>query len=34
LLWKTVTGELVPPAWDRWTRWLRRARLRTKPVSW
>jgi peptidoglycan/xylan/chitin deacetylase (PgdA/CDA1 family) len=30
LLWKTVTGELVPPAWDRWTRGLRRARLKTK----
>lgn len=28
LLWKTVTGELVPPAWDRWTRRLRRARQR------
>jgi peptidoglycan/xylan/chitin deacetylase (PgdA/CDA1 family) len=27
LLWKTMTGELVPPAWDRWTRRLRRARL-------
>ncbi len=27
LLWKTVTGELVPPAWDRWTRRLRSARL-------
>jgi peptidoglycan/xylan/chitin deacetylase (PgdA/CDA1 family) len=26
LLWKTVTGELVPPAWDRWTQRLRRAR--------
>ena len=30
LLWKTVTGELVPPAWDRWTRRLRQARLKTK----
>ena len=30
LLWKTVTGELVPPAWDRWTRRLRRARHKTK----
>jgi peptidoglycan/xylan/chitin deacetylase (PgdA/CDA1 family) len=29
LLWKTVTGELVPPAWDRWTQRLRR-RLRAK----
>jgi peptidoglycan/xylan/chitin deacetylase (PgdA/CDA1 family) len=28
LLWKTVTGELVPPAWDRLTQRLRRARLR------
>jgi peptidoglycan/xylan/chitin deacetylase (PgdA/CDA1 family) len=26
LLWKTLTGELVPPAWDRWTQRLRRAR--------
>jgi hypothetical protein len=25
LLWKTMTGELVPPTWDRWTRRLRRA---------
>jgi peptidoglycan/xylan/chitin deacetylase (PgdA/CDA1 family) len=30
LLWKSVTGELVPPAWDRCTRRLRRARLITK----
>ena len=30
LLWKSLTGELVPPAWDRWTRRLRRARLKTK----
>ena len=22
-----VTGELVPPAWDRWTQQLRRARV-------
>ena len=28
LLWKSLTGELVPPAWDRWTRSLRRARLK------
>jgi peptidoglycan/xylan/chitin deacetylase (PgdA/CDA1 family) len=28
LLWKTLTGELVPLAWDGWTRRLRRARLR------
>jgi peptidoglycan/xylan/chitin deacetylase (PgdA/CDA1 family) len=28
VLWKTVTGELVPPAWDRWAKRLRRARLR------
>jgi peptidoglycan/xylan/chitin deacetylase (PgdA/CDA1 family) len=27
LLWKTLTGELVPPAWDRSARRLRRARL-------
>jgi len=27
LLWKTLTGELVPPAWDRWTQRLRRARV-------
>ncbi len=30
VLWKTLTGELVPPLWDRWTRRLRRARLSTK----
>lgn len=30
LLWKTLTGELVPPAWDRWTQRLRRARLKTR----
>jgi peptidoglycan/xylan/chitin deacetylase (PgdA/CDA1 family) len=30
LLWKAFTGELVPPAWDRWTRRLRQARLRTR----
>jgi peptidoglycan/xylan/chitin deacetylase (PgdA/CDA1 family) len=30
LLWKTLTGELVPPVWDRWTRQLRRSRLGTK----
>jgi peptidoglycan/xylan/chitin deacetylase (PgdA/CDA1 family) len=30
LLWKSLTGELVPPAWDRWTRRLRRARLKTE----
>jgi peptidoglycan/xylan/chitin deacetylase (PgdA/CDA1 family) len=30
LLWKTVTGELVPPAWDRWARRLRHARPKTK----
>lgn len=30
LLWKSLTGELVPPAWDRWTQRLRRARLKTK----
>ncbi len=29
VLWKTVTGELVPPAWDRWAQRLRRARLKT-----
>lgn len=27
ILWKTLTGELVPPVWDRWTRRLRHARL-------
>jgi peptidoglycan/xylan/chitin deacetylase (PgdA/CDA1 family) len=30
LLWKTVTGELVPPVWDRWARRLRSFRLKTK----
>jgi peptidoglycan/xylan/chitin deacetylase (PgdA/CDA1 family) len=30
LLWKTVTGELVPPMWDRWARRLRSVRLKTK----
>jgi peptidoglycan/xylan/chitin deacetylase (PgdA/CDA1 family) len=30
LLWKTVTGELVPPVWDRWARRLRSSRLKTK----
>lgn len=30
LVWKSLTGELVPPAWDRWTQRLRRARLRAK----
>jgi len=30
LLWKSLTGELVPPAWDRWTRWFRRVRLKMK----
>jgi peptidoglycan/xylan/chitin deacetylase (PgdA/CDA1 family) len=30
LLWKSVTGELVPPAWDRLARRVRRARLKTK----
>jgi peptidoglycan/xylan/chitin deacetylase (PgdA/CDA1 family) len=30
LLWKSVTGELVPPVWDWWTRRLRRPRLKTK----
>jgi peptidoglycan/xylan/chitin deacetylase (PgdA/CDA1 family) len=27
VLWKTVTGELVPSVWDRWTQRLRRAHL-------
>ena len=27
MLWKVLTGEVVPPVWDRWTRLLRRARL-------
>jgi peptidoglycan/xylan/chitin deacetylase (PgdA/CDA1 family) len=27
VLWKSLTGELVPPVWDRWTRRLRQARL-------
>jgi peptidoglycan/xylan/chitin deacetylase (PgdA/CDA1 family) len=30
LLWKTVTGELVPPVWDRWARRIRSSRLKTK----
>jgi peptidoglycan/xylan/chitin deacetylase (PgdA/CDA1 family) len=30
LLWKTVTGELVPPVWERWARRLRSFRLETK----
>jgi peptidoglycan/xylan/chitin deacetylase (PgdA/CDA1 family) len=30
LVWKTVTGELVPPVWDRWARRLRSFRLKTK----
>ena len=30
VLWKSVTGELVPPEWDRWTRGLRAARLKAK----
>jgi hypothetical protein len=30
LLWKSLTGELVPPAWDRWTRWFRLVRLKMK----
>ena len=30
LLWKTVTGELVPPVWDRWAQRLRSFRLKTK----
>jgi peptidoglycan/xylan/chitin deacetylase (PgdA/CDA1 family) len=30
LVWKAVTGELVPPAWDRWTRRLRRLRLKIR----
>jgi peptidoglycan/xylan/chitin deacetylase (PgdA/CDA1 family) len=30
VLWKSVTGELVPPEWDWWTRGLRAARLKTK----
>jgi peptidoglycan/xylan/chitin deacetylase (PgdA/CDA1 family) len=27
VLWKALTGEVVPPMWDRWTRLLRRVRL-------
>lgn len=27
VLWKTLTGELLPPVWDRWIRRLRQARL-------
>jgi peptidoglycan/xylan/chitin deacetylase (PgdA/CDA1 family) len=30
VLWKTLTAEVVPPLWDRWTRFLRRARLRAR----
>jgi peptidoglycan/xylan/chitin deacetylase (PgdA/CDA1 family) len=30
VLWKTLTAEVVPPLWDRWARFLRRARLRAQ----
>jgi peptidoglycan/xylan/chitin deacetylase (PgdA/CDA1 family) len=30
ILWKTLTGEVAPPAWDRWTQRLRRARLKRR----
>jgi peptidoglycan/xylan/chitin deacetylase (PgdA/CDA1 family) len=30
VLWKSVTGELVPPEWDWWTRGLRGTRLKVK----
>jgi len=30
LLWKALTGEVVPPAWDRWTQRLRRVGYRTR----
>jgi peptidoglycan/xylan/chitin deacetylase (PgdA/CDA1 family) len=30
VLWKSMTGELVPPEWDWWTRRLRAARLKTR----
>jgi peptidoglycan/xylan/chitin deacetylase (PgdA/CDA1 family) len=28
ILWKAVTGEVVPPAWERWAQRLRRVRLK------
>lgn len=30
VLWKTVTGEQVPPVWNRWARRLRRAHLNAR----
>ena len=33
VLWKTLTAEVVPPLWDRWTCFLRRARLRAQAKS-
>ena len=33
LLWKSLTGELVPPPWDRWTRRLRQARRKRSAES-
>jgi peptidoglycan/xylan/chitin deacetylase (PgdA/CDA1 family) len=30
VLWKSATGELVPPEWDWWTRGLRSTRLKVK----
>ena len=33
LLWKTLTGELVPPAWDRSSRWLRGVRKTLSTLS-
>src|SRR5829696_3188515 len=30
LLWKALTAEVLPPAWDRWTQRLRRVRYRTR----
>ena len=33
LLWKSLTGELVPPAWNCWSRRLRGARLKRSAES-
>jgi peptidoglycan/xylan/chitin deacetylase (PgdA/CDA1 family) len=30
ILWKALTGEVVPPQWDRWARRLRQARLKVR----
>jgi peptidoglycan/xylan/chitin deacetylase (PgdA/CDA1 family) len=33
VLWKTVTGELVPSVWDRWAQRLRRAHLEARALG-